>query len=147
MSSCKSCEWVLGTVRVSKSLVPGSGQLQTHEEEPKNRSSPGYEGFHSIHQCMVSAFYGAFVCPGSVHPFWSRIQHILLWAVLQCHYTSWEKLLFPLDIMDLLFEFSELFYQRRQKLAIFTNFFHTIWTTDFMISMGTEWLKAENCVL
>lgn len=68
----------------------------------KNRSSPECEGFHNLHQCMVSVFYDGFVCPESVHPFLSRIQHILLWAVLQCHYTSWEKLLFPLNIMNLL---------------------------------------------
>lgn len=142
MSSCKSCEsWVQWE-------PPGSGQLQTHEE-PKNRSSPECEDFHSLHQCMVSVFYGAFVCPESVHPLLSKIQHILLWAVLQCHYTSWEKLLFPLNIMNLLslaFEFSELFYERRQKLVIFSNFFHAIWTADFIISVGTEWLEAANSV-
>lgn len=55
-------------------------------------------------------------------------------------WTLWICCLLPL------FEFSELFYERRQKLVIFSNFFHAIWTTDFIISVGTEWLEAANSV-
>lgn len=81
----------VGNHRHPKSLRTVQAQSQTSE------------GFHSLHQCMVEACLrqvwllcpGGFVFPELVESFLSSIHHILLWAVLQCHYTSREKLLLP----------------------------------------------------